>query len=163
MWLLIKELLIAKLLKLTKKRQKVNLFNILRNKDDAFNSVGIVDSAMYVHKHSGDDTIVIGSIFLEAKRLFYRAIHAADSKFNSLNHVNDPNMVAILPIIEASIFRILNDDPAHTNLTVYRSIIRDLFNQILSASCLEANPDMMKELDYFIKYYIDEVIKCYVH
>lgn len=136
-----------------------NWFSILKDKDDSFDSIGIVNTAMYVYTHSGDSTIVIGSIFLEAKRLFFRAIHKAVPEFNAINHTNDPNMVAIIPIVEAAIFRILNDNIDHTNITVYRKIIRDLFYQILAASCLKADEGMMKELDYFIRYYIEEVIK----
>lgn len=136
-----------------------NWFNILRDKDDSFDSIGIVNSAMYVYAHSGDITIAAGSISLEVRRLFFRAIHKAINDFNPINYSKDPNMIAILPIVEAAVFRILNDNIDHTNITVYRKIIKDLLYQILAASCLKVDEGMMKELDYFIRYYIEEVIK----
>lgn len=137
-----------------------NWLKILRDKDDSFDSIDIVNSCMYIYKESSEDNVIIvGSIFLETKRLFFRAIHGADPKFNSLDYTTDRNMEMILPIVEASIYRILNDNIKHTNITVYRNIIRDLLAQILEACNLKANENMMKELDYFIKYYIQEVLK----
>lgn len=137
-----------------------NWLKILRDKVDSFDSIGIVNSCMYIYKESGEENIIIiGSIFLEAKRLFFRAIHGADPKFNSLDYTADRNMEVILPIVESAIYRILNDDIKTTNITVYRKIIRDLFAQILEACKLKADEGMMKELDYFIKYYIQEVLK----